>query len=156
MRALEKDRTQRIRTAKDFMQAIGYNPIQQTATDFRTLVNGIQPSVVPINNPSGVGNGTSHTNAAYVGHARLRVEATGRELPLPAAYSIWGRDQLMPDNESISREQFAISFQQNQYLVQNLSRFGTYLNGNRLLHGNSRLQPGDRLQVGQVEILFIA
>jgi serine/threonine protein kinase len=155
LRALEKDRHQRIRTAKEFMQTIGYSPAQSTL-DFRTLVNGMQPSVVPINHQSRVDNGTSNTNAAYMGHARLRVEATGRELPLPSTYSIWGRDQLMPNNENISREQFAISFQHDQYLVQNLSRFGTYLNGSRLLHGNSRLQPGDRLQVGQIEILFIA
>ncbi len=154
MRALEKDRFRRIRSASEFMQAIGYNTIHRSQ-NFTTLIGGMQPTVVPFDGSVKEAAAASSGRSAYLVQARLRIEPDGREIPLSQAYSVWGREQLLPGDESISREQFAISLQQDRYLVQNLSRFGTYLNGNRLQHGNYQLQSGDQLRAGNVDISFL-
>jgi hypothetical protein len=111
----------------------------------------------PPPNPSETGTGSE---TPLPGAARLQAisgPVTGFAAVLNPAGSMIGRssacDFVLPDM-SVSRQHARIVYANGAWFVQDAgSKTGTYLNGVQI--GAARLTAGDRLRVGNSEILFV-
>lgn len=84
----------------------------------------------------------------------LAANSVGKEIKLPAARFLIGRDEdchLRPKSDLVSRHHCMVLVEDDGVVVRDLgSRNGTYVNDQRIA-GEQLLAPGDRLRVGPLE-----
>ena len=84
----------------------------------------------------------------------LAANSAGKEIKLPAARFLIGRDEdchLRPKSDLVSRHHCMVLVEDDGVVVRDLgSRNGTYVNDQRIV-GEQLLAPGDRLRVGPLE-----
>ena len=74
----------------------------------------------------------------------------GNELSICAGHSIFGRQQIDPNNNYVSREQFELNFDGKALAIKNLSRINTTLVNERPARDWTKLNDGDVIKLANV------
>ena len=138
MRALEKDRNRRFRTAEEMARALGYTePMHAGEASVPQPVAAVVPQAPVYAQPS-----------PWSGALRL-VRAEGAVIPLTAGVTWLNRRNVNPRDLEISRKHARVVQRGGYYWIEDLgSSNGTFVNGLRIFSPQV-LQPGDEIRLGQ-------
>ena len=147
LRALEKDRDQRFRTAEEMARALGYTMPMHGG---EIAPAPAAPAAVPLYQPAPAAAPPSQPfpSAPIPGALRL-VRRDGAVISLGAGMMPLNRRDVNSGDQEISREHAQVVQRGGYYWIEDVgSANGTYINGLRIFSPQV-LRPGDQIQLGR-------
>jgi len=126
LRALEKDPARRFTTAWEMGQALGFRPQVPSLS-------------IPATPPAG--------GQVVACLTVVRGRQAGRRIGLSSETTVLGREQIAPDDRYISSKHLSIAWRVDQLWLEDMSRNGTWVNGERI-YGEVPVQIGDEIALG--------
>ncbi|MBN1487804.1 MAG: protein kinase [Anaerolineae bacterium] len=151
MRALEKDKEKRFRTAEDMARSLGYTYPMHSGKEQNTVMSAYESGIqiLPVASSQQVPVRSSSNGFSLVRNDGFCISLNGKNSVL------LNRESVNPGDSEISRQHARIILNDTYYWIEDLgSANGTFVNGLRIF-SPQLLNTGDRIQLGRT-ILTVA